>query len=73
MGSSGCLNGDEMRILRLCLEQAEGGKEKTTRSQLPWSLHRQCFHMFCWPEFATVMFKCQTQRRSGNEEGAVAC
>ena len=37
-------------------------RSKTIRSQLPWSLHRQCLHMFCCPEFATVMFKCQTQK-----------
>ena len=26
---------------------------KTNRSRLPWSLHRQCLHMFCWPNCFT--------------------
>ena len=36
--------------------------QKQFDSQLPWSLDRRCLHTFCWPEFATVMFKCQTQK-----------
>ena len=49
-----------------CLKQGPHRRgcrhSRTIRSQLPWSLHRQCLHTFCWPAFATVMFRCQTQK-----------